>query len=606
MELNPEQKAILRDRSTLVSELKAYGAKFPSQSSNSCTCIFHDDQHPSGSIKQGTDGTWRLTCFTCSDVWSVFDVRTAKRGCSLGDVLKEVTEYVPAEKPKPTIYPSLEAIINHYSNVEAVYKYTHPETKAVELTVIRYRKETRKAFAQCSPREGGWVAGRPEGKLPLYNRTRIASSDTAVIVEGEKAVHALAEIGFTATTSPMGAGKAHEADWTPLKGKKVYLWPDNDPVDEKSGVSVGIEHMKAVQRILEPLDCKLFWINPADLELAPKGDAFDLIAQMSDGKPEDKRLAVQMVLDDAQPLGASRELKERITLITSGQWRNIEWPWPVLTEYMQALVPATITALCGSPGAGKSFLFIEAFVHWHIAGEKVALYMLEDDRTYHLQRALAQLEGNANLTQVTWMVQNAAQTHKALATQSDILDSFGRVLWDAPDQQVRLDELADWFEARSAEGVQISGIDVVTAAIASDKPWIDDQKFMFRVKGIAKRYKTRLLFTIHPRVSTGKGGAALSKLAGGAAYSRFADAVAWISRLDPPSSSMVFSEVGGRRPVTHDRILNLTKARNGKGAGSHLAFHLSAGTLRFEEYGMILPEDVPVKRKIKDRDWNDD
>lgn len=603
MELNSQQQALQRDRSALVSELMAHGAKFKG---NYCTCVFHKDSNPSAGVKLCSDGVWRLFCFVCNDHWNIFDCRANLRGVTLGEVLREVQEYVPTEKPKPTIYSSLEKIIDHYSNVEAVYKYTHPESKAIELAVIRYRKETRKAFAQCSPREDGWVAGRPEGKLPLYNRTRIKDASEVVVVEGEKAVHALAEIGFAATTSPMGAGKAHEADWSPLKGKKVYLWPDNDPLDEKTGLSTGIEHMKAVQRILEPLECKLYWINPSDLELAPKGDAFDFIALMSDGKAEDKRLAVKMVLDDARPMGATRELEDRIALITSGQWRNIAWPWPVLTEHMQALLPTTVTALCGDPGSGKSFLFIEAFVHWHIAGEKVALYMLEDDRTYHLQRALAQLEGNSNLTQVTWMQQNADETHRSLAAQRDILDSFGRVLYDAPDQQLRLDELADWFEARSKEGVQISGIDVVTAAIASDKPWIDDQKFMFRVKGIAKRYKTRLLFTIHPRISTGKGGAALSKLAGGAAYSRFADAVAWISRIDPPCNSMVFSTEGGRRPVSHDRMLNLTKARNGKGAGSHLAYHLSSATLRFEEYGMILPEDVPVRRKAKEKDWNDD
>lgn len=605
MELNSEQQALQRDRGALVSELMAHGAKFKG-SSNYCTCAFHKDSNPSAGIKQCSDGAWRLFCFVCNDHWDIFDVRAKIRGCSLGEVLKEVREYVPADKPKPTLYASLERIIEHYSNVEAVYKYTHPETKAVELAVIRYRKETRKAFAQCSPREGGWVAGRPEGKLPLYNRTRVVASDVVVVVEGEKAVHALTEIGFAATTSPMGAGKAHEADWSPLKGKRVYLWPDNDPLDEKTQLSTGIEHMKAVQRILEPLDCKLFWISPEDLELAPKGDAVDFIAQMSDGKAEDKRLAVQMVLDDARPMGASKELKDRVTLITSGQWRNIEWPWPILTEYMQALVPTTVTALCGEPGSGKSFFLIEAFMHWHIAGEKVALFELEDDRTYHLQRALAQLEGNSNLTQVTWMAANAEETHKSLANQSDILDSFGRVLYDAPDKQVTLTDLADWFEARSAEGVQISGIDVVTAAIANDKPWIEDQKFMFRVKGIAKRYKTRLVFTIHPRVSTGKGGAALSKLAGGAAYSRFADAVAWISRIDPPVNSMVFSSEGGRRPVTHDRVLNLTKARNGKGAGSHIAYHLNAGTLRFEEYGSILPEEVTARRKAKEKDWNDE
>lgn len=594
MELNSEQSALKRDRSALVSELKSAGSKFKG---DSCTCVFHEDTHPSAQVKQGSDGTYRFTCFVCFWFGDVFDVRAKLRGVPLGDVLKEVREFEPPVKPRPTVYPTLEALIATYQDVEAVYRYTNPETLAIELAVIRYRANGRKAFAQCSPCTGGWIKARPAGKLPLYNRARVINSSTVIVVEGEKVVHAITTIGHIATTSPMGAGKAHEADWTPLRSKTVYLWPDNDPVDPKSGHSVGVEHMKTVQRILETLDCTLYWIEPADLELAPKADAFDFIEAMKDGQRQDKHLAVKMVLDDARPLGAARDLEARLELIASGKWVNIAWPWPCVTDQMQALLPGTVTALCGEPGAGKSFWLLESFVHWHIAGDKVALFMLEDDRTYHLQRVLAQLEGNSNLTQVTWIALNSETVKQSFANQRDILNSFGRVLYDAPDQQVSLDQLADWFEQRCQDGVQISGIDSVTAAIASEKPWIDDQKFMFRVKETAKRYRSRLVYAVHPRISTGKAGATLSRLAGGAAYSRFSHSVAWLVRHSPPVTNTIFSETEGQRKVTYDRSLNLTKARNGKGAGGQIAFHLNAGSLRFEEHGMVVEREGSSARR---------
>ena len=67
-----------------------------------------------------------------------------------------------------------------------------------------------------------------------------------MVVEGEKCGDVLLELGIAATTSPCGAGKAEYADWTPLAGKKVILWSDNDPT--------GRNHMKQVAEQLQRLD----------------------------------------------------------------------------------------------------------------------------------------------------------------------------------------------------------------------------------------------------------------------------------------------------------------------------------------------------------------
>src|SRR5438128_2162715 len=127
--------------------------------------------------------------------------------------------------------------------MQAVYEYTHPDTNKPDMAVVRYQIGGRKAFAQCHPSGNGWLKSRPEGKLPLYNRIGIKDAQTVIVCEGEKAVHTLTAIGIEATTSPMGAGKAALADWAPLKGKTVYLWPDND--------TPGINHMADVRKLIE-------------------------------------------------------------------------------------------------------------------------------------------------------------------------------------------------------------------------------------------------------------------------------------------------------------------------------------------------------------------
>ena len=80
-------------------------------------------------------------------------------------------------------------------------------------------------------REWRWK-GLPEPR-PLYNLDKlIAMGDDGLIlvVEGEKAADAAQRLfpDYVVTTSPAGSKSAHKADWGPLKGRNVIIWPDAD------------------------------------------------------------------------------------------------------------------------------------------------------------------------------------------------------------------------------------------------------------------------------------------------------------------------------------------------------------------------------------------
>jgi hypothetical protein len=126
--------------------------------------------------------------------------------------------------------------------IETTFKYTDPATGNVDLEVFRLLKtDGKKSFKQASPVPGGWVLSAPPKPWPLYNRTRLKSAHTVIVVEGEKAVHALQSVlpeGFAATTSPCGAGKAAHADWSPVAGKRVYVWPDHDDAGRRHAADV--------------------------------------------------------------------------------------------------------------------------------------------------------------------------------------------------------------------------------------------------------------------------------------------------------------------------------------------------------------------------------
>ena len=74
----------------------------------------------------------------------------------------------------------------------------------------------------------GW--GEPR---PLYGLDRLAARPEAPVLlcEGEKAADAAAELvaAYVAVTSPNGGKSAGKADWSPLRGRHVVIWPDADP-----------------------------------------------------------------------------------------------------------------------------------------------------------------------------------------------------------------------------------------------------------------------------------------------------------------------------------------------------------------------------------------
>jgi putative DNA primase/helicase len=69
-------------------------------------------------------------------------------------------------------------------------------------------------------------------RRPLYGLRGLAERPAApvVVTEGEKAADAATVLlpGFVVVTSPNGAKAATKADWSPLRGRQVTIWPDAD------------------------------------------------------------------------------------------------------------------------------------------------------------------------------------------------------------------------------------------------------------------------------------------------------------------------------------------------------------------------------------------
>lgn len=130
--------------------------------------------------------------------------------------------------------------------IAATYDYTDEEGRLL-FQAVRY---IPKDFRQRRPGENGdWIWDLKQTRRVLYHLPRllsaVAKGVTIWIVEGEKDVHALEEMGFAATTNPMGAGKGK---WLTtfsdtLAHACVVILPDRD--------AEGEEHAERIARSLE-------------------------------------------------------------------------------------------------------------------------------------------------------------------------------------------------------------------------------------------------------------------------------------------------------------------------------------------------------------------
>ncbi|SCC95427.1 conserved hypothetical protein [Thiomonas sp. X19] len=109
----------------------------------------------------------------------------------------------------------------------------------------------------------------PEAGKPLYRLHVLAQTHADVVVivtEGEGKADMLERIGCTATTSG-SASSAEGADWTPLRGRRVLIWPDHD--------DAGAKYAQAVAAKLQGIAVEVRVIDVATLKLPPKGDAVE-------------------------------------------------------------------------------------------------------------------------------------------------------------------------------------------------------------------------------------------------------------------------------------------------------------------------------------------
>jgi hypothetical protein len=123
-----------------------------------------------------------------------------------------------------------------------VWRYENAEG-AVLYAVLRFDTPNGKKEVlpfTCGPE--GWEFKAPPAPRPIYNLPGLAARPEApvLVVEGEKAANAAAALfpDFVGTTWQGGYNATGKADWSPRRGRRVIVWPDNDVPGRKAAAAV--------------------------------------------------------------------------------------------------------------------------------------------------------------------------------------------------------------------------------------------------------------------------------------------------------------------------------------------------------------------------------
>jgi len=273
------------------------------------------------------------------------------------------------------------------SHIVKTYDYTDAEGDLL----FQVCRMDPKDFRQRRPNgNGGWVWNLKGIDPVLYRLPDVQKAKELIIVEGEKDTDTIKELGFDATTSPMGAKKWRDTYNEALKGKDVVLIPDKD--------NEGREHMTQVAISLNGTAKSLKWIELPDLP--SKGDVSDWAAKFNDKTEAGERLAV--MIENADLYEPPKKVSLEDIIITSKEFSAIDLP-----EKQGFLMPwlkeNSINLIYGWRGYGKTWMALgvldavsdgKTFGPWQCKASVPCLFLDGEMHQSDTQERIVQLKLN--------------------------------------------------------------------------------------------------------------------------------------------------------------------------------------------------------------------
>jgi hypothetical protein len=189
-------------------------------------------------------------------------------------------------------------------------------------------------------------------KRPLYGLRELAERPFAAVVvgEGEKSADAAGGLlpDFVVVTSPNGNNSADRADWSPLHGREVIIWPDAD--------TPGRKYAKAVTECLAPIGAKSVAIASP-----PTGvkEGWDAANALEEGWTPDQAAAL---IAQAVPAATVPSDAPKNDDLTSYSWDNPDRS--LLDDRRGELPPFPLDVLPDDWRSGQRMLLMAQELQW--------------------------------------------------------------------------------------------------------------------------------------------------------------------------------------------------------------------------------------------------
>jgi predicted P-loop ATPase len=250
-------------------------------------CPFHDEQSPSFHV---VPAKGFAHCFGCGWHGDALDLVQQLGGVGFRDACRMLgANTVTARAPRPQRAPEPERVTSkppadagvpdmHLRRFgEPVRTWTYRDVDGGVLGyVARYEYDEGGKRKKLTPQwtwgakadqRPGWGLGHWNRPRPLYGLDRLAAKPEApvLICEGEKATDAGAQLlpFYVAVSWPGGVNAIKHADWRPMAGRKVVIWPDAD--------QPGRDGAQEIAAVLHGLGCSVRIVDTSD-----QADGWDL------------------------------------------------------------------------------------------------------------------------------------------------------------------------------------------------------------------------------------------------------------------------------------------------------------------------------------------
>ncbi len=324
----------------------------------------HGDKGESLVVELSGDkcGLWHD--FASGDGGDIIDLYASVKGFNsktqFKELLRDIEQHLGAAPP-----PQRKSC--NFGTPTAKWDYTDTQGKLI-ASVYRYDlSNKKKQFRPWDVIRG--VMKAPEVR-PLYNQVGIKDSEIVILVEGEKCAEALISIGICATTAMNGAkAPIDKTDWSPLKNKKVIIWPDNDD----AGITYSSKAASACARA-GAISVEVLKVPP---DKPNKWDCADAVAEGLD---------IKEILTQWERTTVKEKTKRKtLQLYSMAEFYEDVSPMPDDLISPRVLTPGGTLVLGGAPKVGKSDFLISMLAHMAAGKEFLGLKSARPLKIFYLQ-----------------------------------------------------------------------------------------------------------------------------------------------------------------------------------------------------------------------------